>query len=250
MNYKKIALIAAKIIIYAIIILFILVCAFCITVTVMSKKDSDGTAVIFGYEMRLVASPSMEQCELTDVSGYEIKSIPTKSLIFVTVVPDDEKEAEEWYSRLRVGDVLTFKYVYTKQETITHRIVEISKKTDGGYIIELEGDNKNSEEGVLRQTIDTSQTDSPNYVIGKVTWQSYVLGLLIYALKTPVGIACFVIIPCAVIIIYEIIRIARAIGADKKEKARQLQEKQQSEIEELKKQLAQLQKPPQDGDGT
>ena len=83
---------------------------------------------------------------------------------------------------------MTFKYVYARQETITHRITEITEKPAGGYVIKLEGDNKNSDTETLAQTIDTSLADSPNYVVGKVTGQSYVLGLLITALKSPVGL--------------------------------------------------------------
>ena len=121
----------------------------------------------------------MDKCELTDVSGYRIKSIPVKSCIFVQVAPEDEEQKKEWYARLKVGDVLTFRYVYTRQETITHRIVSIEEKDSGGYIITLEGDNKNADSEQLRQTIDTSLTDSPNYIIGKVTGQSYFLGIIV-----------------------------------------------------------------------
>ena len=230
---KTIAKICANVLLYV----FIALCLFGVIVTITAKKDPDGTATIFGKQLRFVQSSSMEKCDLTDVSDFKIKDIPVKSLIFIDVVPEDANKAEDWYADLKVGDVLTFKYVYVTQETITHRITSIEKKPTGGYIIELEGDNKNADASTLKQTIDTSLTDSPNYVIGKVTGKSYLLGLLVYALKTPAGLICIVILPATVILILELLHIIRIVNADK-DKA--IKNKQQLEIEELKRKLKEL----------
>ncbi len=240
-NKKTIAKKALKIIGNIFLYLIIAMALFVLIISIMSKKDRDGTATIFGHQLRFVQSDSMEKCDLTDVSDFEIKSIRVKSCIFVDVVPESEEKKAEWYKDLEVGDVLTFKYVYSKQETITHRIVNIEEKQSGGYIITLEGDNKNAETDLLQQTIDTSLEDSPNYIIGKVTGQSYVLGVLVYAFKTPVGIVCFIIIPCLIIIAFEVIRLIRVFGKDKKEKLQAEKKKQDDEIEALKRQLAELQ---------
>lgn len=234
---KKVLNIVGNLFLYLIIAITMLI----LIISITSKKDSDKTATLFGYQLRFVHSDSMEQCDLTDVSDFKIKSIRVKSCIFIETVPESEQEKEEWYKSLNVGDVLTFKYVYSKQETITHRIVDIEEKESGGYIITLEGDNKNAETNLLKQTIDTSLLDSPNYVIGKVTGQSYVLGLLVYAFKTPVGIVCLIIIPCLIIIIFEIIRLSRVFGKEKKLKMQEEKKKQDDEIEELKRQIAELQ---------
>lgn len=223
----------------------LLITIFALTITITSKKDSDGTATIFGTQLRFVQSDSMAKCEYTDVSGYDIKSIPVKSCVFVETIPTDEQERDEWYANLRVGDVLTFKYVYTKQETITHRIIRIDHLEirdddnvflDDYYIITLMGDNKNSDSTLLTQTINTS-INGPNYIIGKVVGQSYVLGLMVYAFKSPVGIVCLIIIPCLIIMAFEIMKIVKVLGKDKKT----IQQKQADEIEELKRQLAMLQ---------
>lgn len=225
-------------------VLLFLVVAFALFVLIVSiaaKKDTDGTATVFGTQLRFVQSDSMAKCDLTDVSGFEIKSIPVKSCVFIEVVPEDAEKKAEWYKKLKVGDVLTFKYVYTKQETITHRIINIKDNGAGGYFITLEGDNKTSESNLLTQTINTSLSDSPNYVIGKVTGQSYALGLMVYAFKTPVGIVCLIIIPCLIIIVFEVLRLVRVFGGEKKERIKAEQAKQASEIEELKRQLAALQ---------
>lgn len=217
-------------------------CLFAVIVATVSKKSTDGAATVFGYQLRIVRSDSMEESEFTDVSKFEIKSLPVKTLLFIECVPTDGEEAEKWYGDLREGDVLTFRYVYTSQETITHRITKIEKKELGGYIFYLQGDNKSGEYSTLTQRIDTSDVESPNYVLGKVTGQSFLLGLLLYALKTPVGIVCIVILPCLIVIGLEIARIVSVLNSDKKEKERAERESRLNEIEELKKQLELLKK--------
>lgn len=66
------------------------------------------------------------------------------------------------------------------------------------------------------------------------------LGLIVYALKTPVGIVCFIIIPCLIIIVFEVIRLVRVLGRDKKDRMKAECEKQASEIERLKRQIEML----------
>lgn len=238
---KKVFRIIGEVILY----LFLALSVFFLVLTITSKKDPDGAANLFGYQIRFVQSASMEKCDQTDVSEYEIKDIPVKSAIFIETVPESAEKAEAWYASLKKGDVVTFRYLYVRQETITHRIVDIRTKTDDsgkviGYLIDLEGDNKSAESDTLAQTIDTSLTDSPNYIVGKVTGINYFLGLLIYALKTPVGICCFVILPSLIVIVLEVIRIANTVGKDKKEQKAKIEEAQRSEIEELRRRLAAL----------
>lgn len=233
---KKIGKIAGNVVLYA----FIIISLVGVLLTITAKKDADGTATIFGKQMRFVLSPSMEKCDETDVSGFEIKDIPTKSVVFVEVVPDDNAEAEAWYSDLKVGDVLTFKYVYVTQETITHRITKIEAKETGGYLISLEGDNKSDETGALSQVIDTSEFASPNYIIGKVIGVNYPLGLFVSLLKEPAILICFVILPSVAIIIFEVIRLIGIFGAEKKQKEQEEKEQQQNELDELRRRLAEL----------
>ncbi len=232
---------------------FIALCAVMVIFTIVAKR-TDGAINVFGHQARIVVSESMEKCDQTDVSKYEIKDIPLKSMVFIELVPTDEAEAKAWYENLKVGDVLTFKYKYDRQEVITHRIVEKNANLDkngnptGWYTFVLRGDNKAlsenggaSEADLGTQTIDTS-VESVNYVIGKVTGQSKFLGFLLFALKSPIGLACIVIIPSLIIMTLEIIKVVGILTEDKKKKAKEEKEKQQSEIEELKKQLAELQK--------
>ena len=233
---KKIGSIFGNVILY----IFIAICLFSVFLTIFSKKDADGAAEVFGYQMRVVVSDSMAKCEYTDVSDYKIKSIPIRSMIFVKVIPDDPSEADEFYRSLKVGDVLTFRYVYTTQETITHRIVSIYEKGTGGFVIELAGDNKTSEEGQLRQTIDTSVPNNMNYVIGKVTGQAYLVGLVMSFLMQPIGIILAIIVPCFIIVLLEVIKITMVITNGKRHKEKLEKEKQENELEELRRKIAEL----------
>lgn len=235
---KKIGKIALDVLLY----MFLAICIFAVFVTVVSKRDSDGAAEVFGYQMRVVTSDSMSESEFSDVSAYKIKDIPIRSMVFVKVMPDDPAEADEFYRSLKVGDVLTFRYVYTTQVTITHRITSITEKDTGGFIIELAGDNKNSEDGQLTQVIDTSIPNNTNYVIGKVTGQAYLLGLLMSFLMQPVGIILLIIVPCFIIILLEVLKIVKVLGADKKKREQEEKQNKDNELEELRRKLAELER--------
>lgn len=218
--------------------IFLIFCLFSVIFVTFSKKDSDGAADIFGYQMRIVTSDSMGKCELTDVSSYEIGSIPVRSMIFIKTVPKDLGMADEWYRTLKVGDVLTFRYVYTTQVTITHRITSITEKNDGGFVIKLAGDNINSEGGQLYQTIDTSIKNNTSYVIGKVEGKSYILGFLLSFLTTPAGMVLIIIVPSFIIMLLEILKVTKAITADKKKREKEKNEKLESEIMKLRLKLS------------
>ena len=220
--------------------IFLAVCVFSVFLTIFSRKDTDGAAQLFGYQLRIVTTDSMAASEYTDVSAFEIKDIPIRSMVFVKVMPEEEAEAEEWYRALKVGDVLTFRYVYSTQITITHRITSITEKETGGFIIELAGDNKSSTNGQLYQTIDTSVPYNTNYVIGKVTGTSYIFGLLMSFLMQPLCIALVVILPCFIIILLEVVKIMRMFAAEKRKKVQEQMAQTETELEELRRRLAEL----------
>ena len=238
MKFKKIGNIVLNVLMY----IFLAFCIFTVIVTLLSKRDSDGAAEIFGYQMRIVTSDSMAKSEYTDVSDYKIKDIPVRSMVFVKVMPSDPEKADEWYRSLKVGDVLTFRYVYATQVTITHRITSIVEKETGGFIIELAGDNKDSDDGQLHQVIDTSVPNNTNYVIGKVTAKAYLLGAIMSFLMTPLGIVLAIIVPCLAIILLEILNIAKAVTEDRRKKDREEDEKKDEELKELRRRIAELEK--------
>ncbi len=233
---------SVKILLDVLMYMFLAICIFAVFLTLFSKKDADGAAEIFGYQMRVVTSDSMAECEFTDVSAYEIQSIPVRSMVFVKVMPEDAAAADEFYRSLQVGDVLTFRYVYTKQVTITHRIASITENENGGFTIQLAGDNKNSNSEQLYQTIDTSLPYNTNYVIGQVTGQSYLLGLIMSFLMTPVAIALVIILPCLIIIALEIMKIIKTLTADKKQQEQQQEQERQKELEDLRRKVAELER--------
>lgn len=202
----------------AVLCCFLVIATLALAVTLLSERSETGAVEFMGYQTLIVVSESMEPCAETDVSGFEIKSIPKNSMILVQLVPEDETEATNWYRSLKVGDVLTFRYYYATQITITHRITSITEKESGGFIIELAGDNKNSDSKQLYQTIDTSNPASMNYVIGKVEFASSSVGLCLSALKTPLGLISMVMVPCAVIAVMEILKINNAVVEDKRVK--------------------------------
>lgn len=235
---KKVVGIILNILLYA----FFALCLCALIFSIVAGRDSTGAVSLFGKQMRLVLTESMESCDETDVSEFRIKSIPKGSLVFIDLVPADAEKAKAWYGDLEVGDVLTFQYgTYGTSTPITHRIISITEN-DGGYTILLAGDNKADSDGVLTQTIRTAQAGMGlDYVIGKVTGQSRALGWIFTILKQPVGLALVIIVPCALIIVMQIVRIVGVLGADKKKKAAEEKEKQADEIEELKRQLSELQ---------
>ena len=220
--------------------IFLATAILAVIATLFSRKDKDGTAELFGIQMRIVTSDSMAKCEHTDVEAFEIKDIPVRSLIIVDVIPDDLEERNIWYRSLKVGDVLTFRYVYTKQITITHRVTSIAEKETGGFVIELAGDNKNSEDGQLTQLIDTSVPNNTNYVIGKVIGKAYLPGVIMSFLMQPVGMITVIILPCFIIILLEIMKIIKVLGAEKREK--QSVNGNEDEIILLKRKLAELER--------
>ena len=177
--------------------------------TLFGEKDADGTTIIFDKQIRLVTTSSMAKSEFTDVSKYDIKSIPVNAVVFIEMVPKEKEEALEWYEDLEEGDVLTFKYVYDSQVVITHRLVKKEKLSDGNFKLYLEGDNKNSDTNILRQVIDTSNPESGNYVIGKVVGKSLVLGYLLTLVKNP-KILIFVLI-LVIVIIFSIKKIIKVL---------------------------------------
>lgn len=229
---------------------FILLATGCVTFSIIAKKaGKDSPMSLFGHQSMIVLTDSMGKCDETDVSSYKIKSIPVKSMVFIENVPENEEKAYTWYSNVQVGDVLTFKYVFDRQVTVTHRVIEIEPTTyeeTKGFIFKLMGDNKTSGSNPGVQIINTAK-ESPNYVIGKVTGQSIFLGNALSFIKTPWGISIFILLPAFGLLIYEVINISRIVSSNRKEKLEginnelsQTNTAQSEEIERLRKELEQL----------
>lgn len=227
---KKIFKITSDILLYCFIFLGLIT----IIITLSSKKDIDGATNIFNYQLRLVITDSMAKCSETNVSKYKIKSIPKNSLVLIRKIKDDD------YKKIKEGDVLTFRYLYTEQVTITHRVKSIVEKDTGGYIIELVGDNKTGESELLVQTIDTSIEESPNYIIGEVVYTSIIIGFILNMLKSSLGIVFIIIIPSFIIILLEVIKIINVTVIENRKLAERKANEKEQEILELKKKLKEM----------
>ena len=105
---------------------------------------------------------------------------------------------------------------------------------------ELKGDNTGSEDGALTQTIDTSVPNNMNYVIGEVTGQSYLIGLIISFLMTPLGMVLVIMIPCFIIILLEVLKIINMINESKKQRNEAANAETERELAALKEKLAAL----------
>lgn len=227
---KKIFKITSDILLYCFIFLGLIT----IIITLSSKKDIDGATNIFNYQLRLVITDSMDKCSETNVSKYKIKSIPKNSLVLIKKIKDND------YKKIKEGDVLTFRYLYTEQVTITHRVKSIVEKDTGGYIIELVGDNKTGESELLVQTIDTSIEESPNYIIGEVVYTSIIIGFILNMLKSSLGIVFIILIPSFIIILLEVIKIINITIIEKRKLAERKANEKEQEILELKKKLKEM----------
>ena len=121
---------------------------------------------LFGLGVYTVLSPSMEP---------EYK---TGALLYVKKV-DPQK--------LKVGDVITF--MVSRETTVTHRIVEISRENDGQLYFKTKGDaNKTADAGSVNQ----------NNILGKpvfdIPYLGYVAGFITQPPGMYLGIAVGVIL--------------------------------------------------------
>lgn len=234
-----------------VVVLVVIIAVSILILTITSKRSADGAINVFGYEFRTILTGSMEKCTHDDPDevcthinpgDYEIGSLSVGTMIFIETVPEDKTEAQQWYTDIADGDVLTFMY---QGEVITHRVIDKIELPSGAFEIHLMGDNRGSD-GVAAEQVIVTDEGKRNYIIGKVTGQSEFLGWIATTVKTPFGVIMMIFIPCSVIVIVEIIRIIAMVIADKKAKAKEEQEQieketqaTKSDIEELKRQIEQ-----------
>ena len=163
-------------------------------------------------ETKIVVSGSMDG----EPRNYEISTIPVSSLIFINKVNGDD-----FYSSLKVGDVLTFNYtspVSKEHMVVTHRITDI-KESLGVYTYTLKGDSLADDPTNGSSQVVTSDSGD---IIGKVTGVSSWLGLLVVFLSTWTGKICLIAIPCVLLIVYElwnILNVLRTKRTDKREES-------------------------------
>ncbi|MRX72606.1 signal peptidase I [Bacillus lacus] len=158
----------------------------------VSSKVTGGQPVIFGHELMLVLSGSMEP------------GISTGSVVGI------ERTSEK--TQFKKGDVITFYSPIKENTIITHRIVDVQ---GSGEFTEYftKGDNNES--------VDPRPV-SAQRVIGKfsglhVPYAGHILNFL----QSKSGIALSLILPGLILIIYNIISLVRLLGSMENSKVKQ-----------------------------
>lgn len=111
---------------------------------------------------------------------------------------------------LEVGDVITFlsSDVRLKDIVVTHRIVaKFYDETTGKYSFQTKGDANNTVDFTLAQDYN---------VIGKVIFKIPKLGYIQDLLATKGGLIIVVLIPCLVVLSYDIVKLIKNAGKSKK----------------------------------
>lgn len=117
--------------------------------------------------------------------------------------------------KVKKGDIITFisSDERTKGITITHRVIEVLQDTNKKQLFRTKGDNNNVADPSLVKEEDLS---------GKVIMKIPKIGYIQYFISQRYGWIIAVVIPCAGIIIYDVLKIgksvARGIGSKKKKK--------------------------------
>ncbi|WP_370222905.1 signal peptidase I SipW [Cytobacillus sp.] len=162
------------------VLVLVLICSFYI---MLSSKITGGQPSIFGNQLMLVLSGSMEP------------NISTGSVVGVKAVNDK--------TNLKKDDVITF-YSPIKENTIvTHRIIDVKGAGEFTEYI-TQGDNN--------QTEDPRPVPAQK-VIGKFSGLEIpYLGYVLQFLQSKSGIALSLIIPGLILIIYNVISLWRAFS--------------------------------------
>ena len=107
---------------------------------------------------------------------------------------------------LKVGDIITFISTDSRFSGIivTHRIKQIFRDpVTGKYEFETKGDNNNTEDFVHAEA---------DKVLGKVILKIPKLGYIQYFLASKGGWIFVILIPCLVILSYDIMKLIKAVG--------------------------------------
>ena len=131
------------------------------------------------------------------LSGSMLPEIAIKDIVVTKKVPQEE---------LEVGDIITFISPDTRYGgiSITHRIIEkFYDESLGTYTYRTQGDNNN--------VADSALVPNTN-ILGKVILKIPKLGYLQDLLSSKGGLIIVVLIPCLVILSYDIMKIFKNIG--------------------------------------
>lgn len=187
-HVKHVTKIILNTLFYSVIVLLIL-----FSIANMKVKTNGDIANIFGIGFMGVLTDSMD--------GDQPDSFTVDDLLFVKLANDENRDSFE------VGDIITF-YSFKipnyndRPGLITHRIVEVRKDGPNTYYT-TKGDHPSA-------TVDETAVNSLEVVaVYQSKWES--AGKHLKYLQTPTGFALFVIIPVALLLIFEGVLLAKNI---------------------------------------
>lgn len=162
-------------------------------------KASGGLPQIAGYQMYIVVSGSMNP------------AFDTGSMVFVKPVnPDEIKERE----------IITYRGLGDGRQLVSHRVVSISD-TEDGITFTTKGD--------ANDVPDPNPVPTRN-LVGKVVLAVPYLGYFMDFSKTKRGTLILVVIPAAILLVYELGNLYKNMTAIKREKAVQCESQKDVEV--------------------
>ena len=183
----------ASVFLYSILVILILIFITIIVYFIEEKSNADQDKYISPlFSAYIIISPSM----IPKIQVYD-------AVVDVKAMP----------SSIKVGDIITFvsEDALSYGKTITHRVVGLDQDSNGRYRYRTKGDNNN---------VADSWIVPEKNVIGKVVFRIPQLGYLQQFLSTAYGWVIAIVLPCLVIVIYDIVKLAAALITSSKKKQR------------------------------
>lgn len=154
---------------------------------VQGRLSGGGPPRVFGYQMYIVLSGSMSP------------AFDAGSLIFLK--PENPEN-------IAVGDIITFRPPSGEGELTTHRVVQVNREDGLSFITRGDANDVNDQHPVMADK-----------VIGRVEHSVPYAGYLMSFGQSKTGIICLVMIPGALIIIFELRNLFRYAAEWEAEKA-------------------------------
>ncbi len=205
-----------------VVLVIVLVLMSALSLMLIISSANDGVASVFGY------SPIV----LHDTKSME----PTFGADDLVIVKKEDA------SKLEAGEIISFwGFVDNQRSIITHRIHEVIVLGDGSYAYQTKGDNNLLVDQDPMNTY--RQVDIyPDDVIGVYVTHFAGFGTVLNFIKSPTGILVCLVIPIALIFLWQLVRVIRLAMAYHREQqavknAQMSDEEKQRVIEEyLRKQ--------------
>ena len=166
--------------------------------SLVTIKISGGPPQVAGHYMFIVLSGSMKP------------AFDTGSLVFVRPTTIE---------MIKEGDIITYRGLGEGKQLVSHRAVAIDSTEDGIQI---------TTKGDANDAADPNPVTSNN-LVGKVVLAIPYLGYFINFTQTKLGLITLILIPAAILLIFEVINLYHNVEAMKKEKV--LQKDSQSSVE-------------------